>query len=240
MLGQYWTGGSNPNLNAGRDRIDRRTYSNPLIGFISPIDITGSDHLCRFSILIPFSFLHRSPSFLLAHLRAQLIDPRTLIILASARCCFGPAARSASAHSAQQSRCTHAEAHSALSFHPPSTPSSLSLIRLFSHLALPLPARSRVSVLSASKFEQKLFAFVFVWSKAHCRTAVADSVSVPLAALVPLASASPSCSISDLADRLSIHDFAAVKKRIHHPRPASKVRQGMKKRCVASIWSVAS
>jgi hypothetical protein len=136
---RVWTGGSNPNLNAGRDRIDRRTNSNPLIGLIFPIVISGSDHLCRFSILIPFSFRHRSPPFLLAHSRAQLIDPRTLLILASARCCFGPADRSASAHSAQQSRCTHAEAQTALSFHPPSTPSSLSLIRLFSHPRPPSP-----------------------------------------------------------------------------------------------------
>ena len=89
-LGQYWTGGSNPNLNAGRDRIDRRTYSNPLIGLISPSVIPGSNHLCRFSILVPFSFLHRSPPFLLAHSRAQLIDPSTLIILASARCPHWP------------------------------------------------------------------------------------------------------------------------------------------------------
>ena len=35
-----------------------------------------------------------------------------------------------------------------------------------------------------------LFSFVFVWSKGHGRAAVADSMSVPLAALVPWASAS--------------------------------------------------
>ena len=163
-IGQYWTGGSNPKLNAGRDRIDRRTYSNPLIELISPSVIPGSNHLCRFSILIPFSFPHWSPPFLLAHSRAQLIDPRTLIILASARCCFGPAARSASAHSAQQSRCTQLAAQSALSFHPPSTPSSLSFLAPSFTLAS-LSLLARASRCSPRRSLSNLFAFASVWSK---------------------------------------------------------------------------
>ena len=75
--GQYWTGGSNPKPNAVRDRIDRRTYSNPLIEFISPIVITGSDHPCRFSILVPLSsitglLLPFSP----IHVHSSLISAR--------------------------------------------------------------------------------------------------------------------------------------------------------------------
>ena len=53
---------------------------------------------------------------------------------------------------------------------------------------------------------------VKVGPKAPCRTAVADSLSVPLAAWVSLASASPSGSISDLADRIHIHDLQPLKR----------------------------
>ena len=73
--------------------------------------------------------------------------------------------------------------------------------RALLHFSLRRP--SGPAVLRSSVAESQ----VKVGPKAHVRTAVADSLSVPLAALVPLASASPSGSISDLADRLSIHDL---------------------------------
>ena len=156
-------------------------------------------------LLLSFSPIHAHSSLILArclfsHLRAA---------------CFGPAARSASAHSAQQSRCTHAEAQAALSFHPPSTPSSLSLIRLYSHPRPPSPCSlARLGALRVEVEQNYLLLYLF-GPKAHCRTAGADSLSVPLAAWLSLASASPSGSISDLADRLPIHDFAAVNGACH-------------------------
>jgi hypothetical protein len=73
-----------------------------------------------------------------------------------------------------QSRCTQAcaEAQSALSFHPPSTPSSFSFLRLYecSHSPLPLPARSRVSVLPASKLSKIIcFCICLVQRPIYCR-----------------------------------------------------------------------
>jgi len=144
-------------------------------------------------------------SFSPIHAHSPLILARSLFSHLRAAC-TGPVARSALAHSAQQSRCTHAEAQAALSFHPPSTPSSLSLIRLYSHSRPPSPCSlARLGALRVEVEQIYLLLYLF-GPKAHCRTAAADSASVPLAALVSSASASPSGSISDLADRLSFHD----------------------------------
>jgi hypothetical protein len=79
--------------------------SRGIIKFISPVVITESHHPCR------FQFHHHSPPSLFARSRAQLIDLRTLIIFASARCPHRPlVVRSAWDHFAHQSRCTHSKA----------------------------------------------------------------------------------------------------------------------------------
>ena len=82
----------------------------------------------------------------------------------------------------QQSRYTQLAGQSALSFHPPSSPSSLSFLGPSFTLALPPSTRSRVSVPVASKFEQNYLLLYLFGPKAHDRTTGADSESVPLAA----------------------------------------------------------
>jgi hypothetical protein len=125
---------------------------------------------------------------------------------------FGPAARSASAHSAQQSRCTLAEAQSALYFHPPFTLSSRSLLRPFFTSSLSLLARA--SRCSPPWFEQNYLLLYLFGPKAHVRSAVADSVSVPLAASVSLATASRSWFNLRSGRSTFLHDFVAVNQRV--------------------------
>ena len=121
---------------------------------------------------------------------------------------------------------------SALSFHPPSTPSSFSFLRPFSHPRPPSPCSlARLGALRVEVEQNYLLLYLF-GPKAHCRTAVADSESVPLAAWVSLASASPSGSISDLADRLHIHDSAAVN------APSARLRGGSAARSSLAIRRV--
>ena len=154
-------------------------------------------------LLLPFSPIHAHSSLtfarcLFSHLRAAALAPR----LAQPR--LTPLSNHAARTQKRSQRCL---------FTRPPLPLPFLLFASILTLALPLPARSRVSVLSASKFEQIYLLLYLFGPKAHVRTAGADSLSVPLAAWVPLASASPSGSISDLADRLHIHDLRLLRTR---------------------------
>ena len=154
-IGQYWTGAFSPKLNAGRDRMDPRSYSNWFIEFISPIVITEFDHLCRFSIFIPLSsIIGPLLSFSPIRVHSSLISARSSFPHQRATCDDLPSpAQSRPTTLSNRAARSSQRSQRCLFTRPPLPPLFLFFASIFTS-ALPASARSRISVPVASKFEQ--------------------------------------------------------------------------------------